>query len=76
MAHVHQGVIHGKTLQLTDDPGFGDGEPVEVVIRSLSTAAEAGKSAAGMLAGVPGTDDDLDELYRYRHSGNWREVEP
>jgi hypothetical protein len=77
MTHVLQGVIHGKTLLLTDDPGFCDGESVEVVIRPLPVATPtAGKTAAGMLATLQDADDDVNELYRFRHSEPWREVEP
>jgi hypothetical protein len=35
MSDAIHGIIHGKTIELLDDPGMADGQRVEVLLRPL-----------------------------------------
>jgi hypothetical protein len=41
MTRTVQGVIHGKTIELKDNPGFSDGEEIEVILRPRRSLAGA-----------------------------------
>jgi hypothetical protein len=50
------GVIRGKMIELENDPGIGDGQHVEVIVRPTSPHVGndgAPRTAAGMLADLP-----------------------
>jgi hypothetical protein len=71
MTQVLSGVIHGRTVMLDFDPGFADGESVEVVVRP------AVESAAGLLAGFPDElDQQLDDILRERKRSSLRDSQP
>lgn len=68
------GVIHGKTIELKNDPGLADGEPVRVVIESAVPRPSHGTGAlpraveqAGDPVWTEETDRIFDELDRERH---------
>ena len=65
MTDTLQGIIRGKTVELTSDPGLEQGQRVEVVLRPMAFEQLA-RSAAGMLADVPGLDESLEEIQRHR----------
>jgi hypothetical protein len=72
MAETIQGVIHGKTIELSADPGIGDGQVVEVVVRVVERPEAWGEGirrSAGAMAGHWTEEDDriLEELHRDRH---------
>ena len=79
MSEVVEGVIHGKTIELENDPGLRDGERVEVVIRRAGPAKAWGdgiKATAGALADLPPEFfEDLDEIVRDRQRWPYREAE-
>jgi hypothetical protein len=65
MAEVVRGVIRGKTIELTADPGITDGATVEVTIRPVTVrdhdaTVAAIQRTAGALAHLP--QDDWDSL--------------
>lgn len=66
MDNALQGIIHGKTVQLSSDPGLEQGQPVEVVLRPVSNTEQPVRSAAGMLSNIPGLDESLNEIQQYR----------
>jgi hypothetical protein len=82
MAQVMHGVIHGKTIELQENPGFSDGEEIEVVLRPRGVSQGVSQdrpgtrpTAAGMLAHLPAeVDTDLDEIVRDRKRGVFREI--
>jgi hypothetical protein len=78
MAEVVEGVIHGKTIELSVDPGLQDGETVEVVIRRVKPARTPGegiRATAGALAQMPPEYfADLEEIVRERQRWPYREV--
>jgi hypothetical protein len=68
--HVH-GVIHGQTIELTEDPGVAEGQQVEVIIRivpSPRTWGEGLRRCAGAFAADWSEEDDriLEEIHRER----------
>jgi hypothetical protein len=74
-----EGVIHGKTIELSADPGLVDGQ--RVVVRVVAFPAgdvriEAIQRSADCLSGMPSEAwDDLEEIVRQRQgAGNRREV--
>ncbi len=66
MSSVFEGVIHGRSIELTEDSGLPDGQAVRVIVESmpavappLGDAREALKRAAGSWS------DDVDGLDQY-----------
>jgi hypothetical protein len=81
VAETIQGVIHGRTIELTTDPGLADGEAVEVVVRAVKKSAAWGEGirrSAGVLAAHWTEDDDriFDEIQRDRQRDDWPELRP
>lgn len=60
---VLKGVIHGKTIELEEEPGLPDGQPVSVMVQPLSEQrlppGEGIRRSAGAWA------DDAEELDRF-----------
>jgi hypothetical protein len=80
MSDAIEGIIHGKVIELTADPGLGDGLRVEVCVRPLPppAGAEAILSTAGALADLPQEAwDDLDIILRERRGvrKHWEDAE-
>jgi hypothetical protein len=78
MTEVVEGVIRGRTIELAVDPGWKDGEQVEVVIRRRERLREWGqgvKSTAGALSEMPAEYfDDLEKIVHDRQQWPYREV--
>jgi hypothetical protein len=82
MVRPIQGIIHGTTIELVEDPGFSDGEEIEVTLRPRRVVpgpspAEVGDrpTAAGLLAHLPSeVDEELEAIIRERQTGSFREV--
>lgn len=73
-----QGVVHGKTIHLADDAGLDDGTNVEVVLRPLNpprASCDGLRRCDTALAGIPGLDEDIEEILRQRRSARFREVD-
>ena len=73
------GAIHGRTIELTEDPGVGDGQEVEIILKPVSTSRPWGEGlrrCAGAFA-ADGTEDDdriLEEIYRDRKRDSRKEI--
>ena len=81
MTKTLHGVIHGKTIELSDDPGLADGEAVKIVMQSIKPSLE--KTGAGLrrcegaLADDPYWDGIMDEIQQSRKiERRPQEVEP
>ncbi len=66
-----QGVIHGKTIELTEDPGVADGQQVEITIKTVSSPRPWGEElrrCAGAFAGDWTEEDDriLERIHQER----------
>jgi hypothetical protein len=64
-----QGIIHGRTIELTEDPGVEDGQQVMITIRTVPPARPWGEGilrTAGALADDPEWDEIMEEIYQDR----------
>ncbi len=68
MDHIVCGVVHGRVVELDENPGLRDGERVTIVLRPVGDSAQpaAAPTAAGMLADCPEFDDYMEQVYRER----------
>ncbi len=72
MSRIIEGVVHGRTIQLLDDPGVGEGQKVQVV---LSVPCVEGTSGEGIrrTAGALADDPYWDQIMAQVHEGRRRE---
>lgn len=69
---VYKGVVHGKTIELEEEPGLPDGQEVTVNIQPVTqkeqlAPGEGLRRAAGSWADDPeGLDEWLEEMRRSR----------
>jgi hypothetical protein len=65
-----QGIVHGHTIELEDDPQIEDGSKVEVVVRQVapsgSQPGEGFLRTEGALADYPEWDAIMEEIQRAR----------
>lgn len=69
MNRVIHGVVHGRTIELLEDPGVGDGQKVQVVLSvtpSEETPGEGIRRTAGALADDPYWDAIMVEVHEGR----------
>jgi hypothetical protein len=79
MTKTVQGVVHGRTIQLAEDLGVGEGQQVEVqvtVVSSTSTWGDGLRRSAGALAGEWTDEDDriLEQIHQGRQQDSRREL--
>lgn len=77
MLEVIHGTIHGKTIYLKRDPGVGNGQEVEVALRTIlpsKTWGDGIRSSAGALADCPEMDAVMEEIQQERKQATFREV--
>jgi len=79
MSRIIQGVIHGKTIELSENPGLADGQSVQVVVQAAEPARPWGdgiRKSAGALADEWTEEDDkiLQEIYQDRKRDSHREI--
>ena len=75
-----QGIIHGKMVELSDDPGMVDGQAVDVIVRPRKDHGNWGdglRRCAGSLADSWTEEDDriLDRLSQERKIDTRPEIE-
>ena len=71
MVRQVQGIIHGKTIELSEDPRVADGQQVEVTIKTLPTPRSWGEGlrrCAGAFAADWTEEDDrtLEAIHQER----------
>ncbi len=71
MTKTIHGTVHGKTIELDEEPGVAEGEEVEVTIRTISDpvvrrGGEGFSRTEGALADDTEWDAIMDEIYRAR----------
>jgi hypothetical protein len=79
MNKILQGVVHGKTIELTEDPGIGEGQPVRIVLTVLEpnkTWGEGIRRSAGGWADYPEMDAIMEQIQRDRKRERRTEVLP
>lgn len=73
-----QGIIYGKTIELTEDPGFQPGQVVSVELKAATSPpahvwGEAIKRSAGALADMPELDTLMERIQAERKADFGRE---
>lgn len=74
-----QGTIHGRRIDLQEDPGLADGEEVDVIVRVRPKGAKWGdgiRRSAGALADMPELDEIFAEIERERKAAKFRDEMP
>jgi len=79
MVRQLQGVIRGKTIELSEDPGIADGQPVEITIRIVRLPRPWGEGlrrCAGALAADWTEEDDriLEQIHLERRRDSRQEI--
>ena len=65
--------MHGRTIELSEDPGLAEGQEVEVSVRTVPATesrqpGEGLLGTEGALADDPYWDDIMEEIYQERKS--------
>jgi len=68
MNKIIEGVVHGRTIELLDDPGVAEGQRVQVVL-SVSTSAATWGDGIRRTAGALADDPDWDAIMAEVHAG-------
>ena len=80
MTKIVHGIVHGKTIELDQELGVADGQHVHVAVQILATSpgteawGEGLRRCAGALAGIPGLDEDMEQILAQRKTAKFREV--
>ena len=75
MNKMIEGVVHGRTIELLDDPGVGEGQRVHVVLSLSSSEGDWGEGIH-RTAGALADDPDWDAIMAEVHAGRKRERRP
>mgnify|MGYP005838078587 CR=1 FL=1 len=71
-----RGVVHGKIIQLDEEPGLPDGQQVTVAVEPappLDAWGEGIKRSAGAAAELPGFDEAFAQVERERRTAAFRD---
>ncbi len=77
MGKTVDGIVRGRTIELSDDAGLVEGQQVRVTIHSVpSTGTEGLRRCAGTLVGTVEGEDEriLRELDEDRRRAQWRDL--
>jgi hypothetical protein len=69
MTKIVHGIVHGKTIELDEDPGVPEGQDVEVQINVIAAPRKWGEGilrTAGALADDPHWDAIMEEVHQAR----------
>ena len=81
MSRTLHGKVHGKTIELDEDPGVADGQEVQVVLKTVPSRRPWGEGlrrCAGALADEWTEEDDriLAQIHRDRRQDGRPEILP
>jgi hypothetical protein len=79
MIRTLRGVIHGRTIELTEDLGVADGQPVEITIKIVASRSPWGEGlrrCAGAFATDWTEEDDriMEEIHQERKRDTRKEI--
>lgn len=79
MTRTIHGVVHGRTIELNQDPGVADGQHVEITMTTLPHSSPWGEGlrrCAGAFAADWTEDDDriLEQIHQERKQDARREI--
>jgi len=69
MNKTFHGTVHGKTIELREDPGVGDGQEVEIQMKALYSGRKWGdgiRRSAGGWVDYPEMDEIMAKIYQQR----------
>ena len=69
MTQKLHGTVHGRTIELTENPGLADGQSVEIQVTAIPSTAKPGdgiRRSAGGWQCYPELDAILDQIYQER----------
>ncbi len=69
MTRAVHGKIHGKTIELDEDPGLAEGQDVEIILKAARPQRAWGEGilrTAGALVDDPHWDGIMEEIYQDR----------
>jgi hypothetical protein len=78
MSRTVHGKIHGKTIELDEDPGLAKGQDVQITLEVVRTQKSSGEGilrTAGALADDPYWDDIMEEIYQDRKRNRLPQME-
>ena len=78
MTRMLHGVVHGRTVELRDDPGLKEGQKVQIELTPISDRSwgDGIRRSAGALADVAGLDEEIEAILAERKHALFREIEP
>ena len=70
MSHstVFRGIVHGKIIELDQELGLPEGQPVEVTVQPVPLANAAGESLQRAFGGWSDEADELDEFLKWNRN--------
>lgn len=79
MTKTIHGKVHGRTIELDEDPGIADGQSVDVILQTAKSQQPRGEGirrSAGALADSWTEEDDriLGEIQQERKRASHREI--
>ena len=79
MTKIMHGKVHGRTIELDEDPGVAEGQQVEITIKTVPVKREWGEGlrrCAGALADEWTEEDDriLEEIHQDRKHDTRQEI--
>jgi hypothetical protein len=78
MSRTVHGKIHGKTIELDEDPGLAEGQDVQIILKVVRTQRTWGEGilrTAGALVDDPYWDDIMEEIYQDRKRNRRSQME-
>jgi hypothetical protein len=79
MTKIMHGKAHGRTIELSEDTGFAEGQEVEVSVRAVPSR-QSRKPGDGLLRAEGALEEDpfwdaiMDEIYRDRKNDTRKEI--
>ena len=70
------GKVHGRTIELNEDPGLTDGQEVEVQVRALATPGRASGEGLLRTEGALADDTEWDAIMEEIHQARKRDRRP
>ena len=77
MNKIMQGVVHGRIIELSEDPGVSDGQQVQIVLTAVPATSfwrDGIRRSAGAAADIPGFEEAFRQVEQERKAARFRET--
>lgn len=64
-SNTHKGIIRGRTIELTEEPGLPDGQEVTVVVQCITPTPEQFPPGEGLRRAFGACADEADDLDKF-----------